>query len=188
MVLSQAEKYENRLKKQIEEYEIKDKAQRKQDRLLNDRNNLMNERERKQDERELRIKEAEQRVKENFDACSDWCDCLKKKRDQLFEKDQELSEKEKKLSQLSSDSKKSENDNTLDDVDEFDEQIKQNFSDCAPISNIENDPATSKNSFNSHYEPIRPMIEFPISFEGATNRKIVFKSSWYDMYAWLEQK
>jgi hypothetical protein len=54
MVLSQAEKYENRLKKQIEEYEIKDKAQRKQDRLLNDRNNLMNERERKQDERELR--------------------------------------------------------------------------------------------------------------------------------------
>ena len=46
MVLSQAEKYENRLKKQIEEYEIKDKAQRKQDRLLNDRNNLMNERER----------------------------------------------------------------------------------------------------------------------------------------------
>ena len=53
MVLSQAEKYENRLKKQIEEYEIKDKAQRKQDRLLNDRNNLMNERERKQDEREL---------------------------------------------------------------------------------------------------------------------------------------
>ena len=29
MVLSQAEKYENRLKKQIEEYEIKDKAQRK---------------------------------------------------------------------------------------------------------------------------------------------------------------
>ena len=54
MVLSQAEKYENRLKKQIEEYEIKDKAQRKQNRLLNDRNNLMNERERKQDERELR--------------------------------------------------------------------------------------------------------------------------------------
>ncbi len=54
MILSQAEKYENRLKKQIEEYEIKDKAQRKQDRLLNDRNNLMNERERKQDERELR--------------------------------------------------------------------------------------------------------------------------------------
>ena len=51
MVLSQAEKYENRLKKQIEEYEIKDKAQRKQDRLLNDRNNLMNERERKQDEK-----------------------------------------------------------------------------------------------------------------------------------------
>jgi len=46
MVLSQAEKYENRLKKQIEVYEIKDKAQRKQDRLLNDRNNLMNERER----------------------------------------------------------------------------------------------------------------------------------------------
>ena len=37
MVLSQAEKYENRLKKQIEVYEIKDKAQRKQDRLLNDR-------------------------------------------------------------------------------------------------------------------------------------------------------
>jgi hypothetical protein len=111
---------------------------------------------------------------------------FKKKRDQLLEKDQELSEKEKKLSQLSSDSKKSENDNTLDDVDEFEEQIKQNFSDCAPISNIENDPATSKNSFNSHYEPIRPMIEFPISFEGATNRKIVFKSSWYDMYEWLE--
>ena len=109
---------------------------------------------------------------------------FKKKRDQLLEKDQELSEKEKKLSQLSSDSKKSEN--TLDDVDEFDEQIKLNFTDCAPISNIENDPATSKNSFNSHYEPIRPMIEFPISFEGATNRKIVFKSSWYDMYAWLE--
>ena len=78
MVLAQAEKYENRLKKQIEEYEIKDKAQRKQDRLLNDRNNLMNERERKQYERELRIKEAGQRVKENFDACSDWCDCLKK--------------------------------------------------------------------------------------------------------------
>jgi hypothetical protein len=45
MVLSQAEKYENRLKKQIEEYEIKDKAQHKQDRLLNDRTNLMYERE-----------------------------------------------------------------------------------------------------------------------------------------------
>ena len=44
--------YENRLKKQIEEYEIKDKVQRKQDRLLNDRNNLMNERERKQDEKD----------------------------------------------------------------------------------------------------------------------------------------
>jgi hypothetical protein len=39
MVLSQVEQYENNLKKQIEEYEIIDKAQRKQDRLLNDRNN-----------------------------------------------------------------------------------------------------------------------------------------------------
>jgi hypothetical protein len=36
--------------------------------------------------------------------------------------------------------------------------------DFAPINIIENYPAMSKNSFYSHYEPIRPMIEFPISY------------------------